>query len=253
LALAFAGLRLASLLAAPVAGPGVSPEPPPSASNQSFLRHVRVARATEAARAALTRHDPRLPRGAVVRYASMIRLADFGFSGSNAVRVWYGDSTLTWTGLGGEPGLMKRDGPVVYFDTDASDLAVVGEPAALDDYRAARVASTADQWARADSLLTAAFAAQTTFSRSFGGELARVQVRALLALDRYDGADSLNQLGLRWSGESPDYYCAVARMAAHRGDVRTARAAVIRALQLDPTDSQALVVAKALRVTMIGP
>lgn len=251
LALAFVVLRLVSLLAAPVAGPGVSPEPPPSASNQSFLRHVRVTRATEAARTALARHDPRLPRGAVVRYASMIRLADFGFSESNAVRVWYGDSTLTWTGLGGEPGLMKRDGPIVYFDTDARDLAVVAEPAALDDYRAGRRACTANQWGRADSLLSAAFAAQPTFSRTFGGELARVHVLALLALEQYERADSLNQLELQWSGENPAYYCAVARMAAHAGDMRTAGAAITRALQLDPKDAQTLEVAKALRYHMI--
>jgi hypothetical protein len=148
---------------------------------------------------------------------------------------------------------MKRDGPILYFDTDPRDLAVVADPAALDDYRAGRAAYNEHRWARSDSLLAAAQAKQSRFSRTFGGELARVRVQALLALGNDERADSLNQLQLQWNGENPAYYCAVARMAANRGDLRTAGVALTRALQLDPRDPQALAMAKELRYHMIVP
>ena len=130
-------LRLAALLLARPAPAVVTSEPPPATSSFSLARITRLQRTVESTRIALLGHTPRLKHHAVVRYWNLPLLSEVGFAGPSALRLWYGDSTLTWTGFGGEEGWSAPRDVLVEYDVGRPWPATVIESRAVALYLSA--------------------------------------------------------------------------------------------------------------------
>ena len=155
-----AGLRLVALLLAQPAPAVVTDVPAAGPSSFSFARITRLQRIVESTRRTLKAEVPRLPRHGVVRYGELVLLAEVGFNGANALRVWYGDTTLVWRGFGGRAGLHERTDVYVEFERERPWPAMRIEPEAFRLYREAYGAGLAGRFDDADSLLVAARRAQ---------------------------------------------------------------------------------------------
>ncbi|TMK79123.1 MAG: hypothetical protein E6G45_04420 [Actinobacteria bacterium] len=245
LAVAFAALRLLALLLAPAAPPDVSTAAPATASHMSYVRLVRLQRTLDSTRRALVTTHPELPPGTSVRYWNLPRLAEVGFQGSAALRVWYRDSTLRWERFGG-PGGLKRGGDVVveYRDFAASPATVI-EPAAIALLAQAARAYGERRFAAADSLLARGL--ESTASRgTLYGTLLINRARANIELGRLLVADSLNRRSRQYWPTNADSWAVEARIFAMRGDRRAAVAALRRCFAIEPRHAEAHELARSL-------
>jgi len=181
-------------------------------------------------------HVPRLPRGGIVRYWNIPRMAEIGFANGCALRVWYGDSTLVWTAFGGEEGCSAPRSALVEFDSERPWPATVIEPRAIECYAAASQSMARGDAAAAESLATESQRTQSSEAPAFTGLLALIRAQAALQRGEVDRADSLAGVCLRLVGPSPSYWATVAYVAAHRGDLARAGAAARECLELDPGD-----------------
>jgi hypothetical protein len=224
----------------------VTGEPPPTASSYSLARITRLQRTVGSARAALLGRAPRLRHGAIVRYWNLPLLSEVGFAGARALHVWYGDTTLVWTGFGGTNGWDAPRDVLVEFDVERPWPATVIEPRAAALFQAAWSRLVAGNQREADSLLSEAQRAQPGRDLAFFGSmyLARAQI-ALLSGD-LSRADSLLPSGLRLSGPSSQYWLLVASLAQQRGDRAGTVEALGRCLAIDPQNPDALRLARLL-------
>jgi hypothetical protein len=239
-------LRLAALLLARPAPADVTSEPLPTASSFSLARITRLQRTVESTRTALLGRYPHLGPGAIVRYWNMPRLAEVGFAGSRAPRVWYDDSTLVWTHFGGEGGLTAPRAALVEYDSGRPWPATVIEPQAVTLYVSACNHVFAGSWQAADSLLGKARAVQPGEDLIFFGLVALVQAQVAWKTEKYARADSLLQASNRLSGPTGAYWVLTAMLAQHRGDHAGAVDAVRECLALDPKDPEGLQLARDL-------
>jgi hypothetical protein len=239
-------LKLVALGGAAPAPAMVSNSPPATASHMSFVRLARLQRTLDGARAALTLRHPTMPRGAVVKFWALPLLAEVGFQGPRAVRVWYGDSTITWEKFGGNEGMKRRVDVLLEFEYDHPVAAIVVEPAALELFRRGISAFEANDLRASDSLFTASAAAQPPGSDQFHGSVARNLSRVAFNLGEYQRADSLNRRDFELAGPTPAYYAMVARMAMLRNERLVAINAVRRCLMMDPNDRDGLRIARML-------
>jgi hypothetical protein len=252
LAVGFAAVRGAGLLLAPPAPALVGTEPPPATSQISFTRLARLQRVVAATEEALLARYPTLPSGADVRYWALPRMTELGFLGATAPRVWYGDSTLTWQGFGGDRGFARRppDALVQYSpDHPVPELAVVIEPAAFRLYAGARQAFVSGRSRLADSLFTLAFRAQPRPAPLYAANVARDHARLAFNAGDFAAADSLNELDLRNGGESPYHAALAAHLAYTRGDQAAAVRWLRACLSLDPDHAEGRQLAATMGLT----
>ncbi len=254
LAVGLAASRGLGLLLAEPAPTVVATEPPSSASQISFTRLARLQRTVRATERALLGRHAELPPGADVRYWAMPRMTELAFLGQAAPRVWYGDSTLTWLGFGGDQGFRRRPpDAIVQFSPDRrdSELAVVIEPEAFRFYAGARIAFNNEQDRLADSLFTRAARAQPRLAPEYLACVARDQARLAYNQGELARADSLNQLDLRYGGETPYHAALAAHIAYQRGDRGAARRWLRVCLSLDPNHPEGRQLAQAMGLTPI--
>jgi hypothetical protein len=243
LAGAFVALRLAALLAAPVVPTFVAKQPPRTVSDFSLPRLVRLQRIVDAAgRALRARHDS-LPAHGVVRYWQVPRIAEVAFHGSDAVRVWYADSTLQWASFGGLAGIREPRVAVVEFDPPRSPLASAIDLDAVQLFTQAVEASLAQRFGEADSLYLVAGRKQTPLSGPFHASVARNRALIALAMGELGRADSLNRVDLELAGESASTWTMEAALALARGNADEGRRALAYALRFDPDYEPAKVLA----------
>ncbi|HYM80342.1 MAG TPA: hypothetical protein VEY91_02900 [Candidatus Limnocylindria bacterium] len=250
LAGAWVVLRLVTLGLTTPAPVTVSGTPPATPSHISFVRLVRLQHAVDGTREALTQRFPSLPRGADVRFWGMPQLCEVGFQGARAVRVWYGDSTITWNKFGGMEGMERTIDALVEFETKGARVAMVVEPRALELLRQGMRSFMAQDLASADSLFDLAGRTQPAGSNQFFGTVAIN--RSAVAYNRGDfaRADSLNRLGAELGNPSPAHHMMVARLAMQAGDRTKAVAAVRSALMLNPNDVEGRRLAQMLGMSV---
>lgn len=253
LAGAVIALKLATLGLAMPAPAMVASDAPPTASHMSFVRLARLQIVVEAGRLALTQRYPTLPRGADVRFWSLPRMAEVGFQGPRAARVWYRDSTLNWGKFGGVEGMKRNIDAMVEFEYDHPVAAMVVEPRALDLFRQGMAAFLARNMDRADSLFVASLAAQPQGSDQFYGSVARNRARVAFNKEAYARADSLNEMDFKLAGPTPGYYSMVARLALVKNDRVRAITAIRLCLMYDPNDRDGLTLARIAGLSQGGP
>jgi hypothetical protein len=246
LAFALVALRLATLLLAHPGPATVSNQPPVGASGYSFARLVRLQRTVESTRTALLESSPRLRRHAVVRFWNLPQLAEVGFAGPRALRLWYGDSTLAWTGFGGRDGGAGRRDVLIEYDNGRPWPATIIRPQAMAFYLASGDSLRAGSGQAADSLLVRARRIQPGESLAFFGLIDLVRAQVALNGGADSRADSLLQSGLRFSGPSSRYWLLTSVLEQRRGDRSGAARALRECLALDPEDADALRLARAL-------
>ena len=233
---AVVAVRLVALLAARPVPPGVEGPLPRANSRHAFVRVARLQRVVDSARRTLLARHPSLPRGAAVRYWALPEMTAWGFDGAKAVRVWYGDSTLTWDWLAYPAA--PHD-VVLAFDPDSANPAVEIAPASLAAFAAARAEMAAGAPRPADSLYAEAAAAQPAGADAYRCALATEAARAAHALGDDERAQSLNDVAWRLGGETPAFLDMAATLALAHGRPDVAAAAARRCLELSPADSEA--------------
>ena len=243
-------LRLAALLLARPAPAVVTNEPPPTASSFSLERITRLQRVLESTRTAMLGSTPRLRHHAIVRFWNLPRFAEVGFSGPRALRVWYGDSTLVWTGFGGEGGWAAPRDMLVEYDAGRPWPATIIEPRAAACYIAAGASAFTGHWQSADSLLLESLRSQPGRDLAFFGLVAIFRAQVACGHGEYARADSLTRVSYELAGPGPAYWAMVARLAIQRGDRASAAEAVRQCLASDANDKEGLRLAQYLG---IGP
>jgi hypothetical protein len=242
------GLRLAALLVAPVVTPLVTRTPPPNGSHVSFPQLVRLQTIVSATREVLAADVPKLAPHDRVCYWEMPRLAEFAYQGSKALQVWYGDSTLSWTPFGGQKGLTTPLAAGVEFRFADTPFAASIPRRAIVLYQQAAALSIAGHEDRADSVLRESMAVVGHDRGPFIGTLYENMALNAYRRQRYEQADTLNELALRVGAETGSYWLMRAARAIQRGDNAMARAAIRRSLQLDAGNEAARQVARQLGV-----
>jgi hypothetical protein len=251
LAGALVGLRLVALLLAAPAPGTVTSLPPATVSSLSFERIVRLQRIVESARRVLRARHPALPRGGVVRFWNLGQLAEVGFNGSSALRVWYGDSTLVWHAYSGYGAADTRADAAVEFELASAWPARVIEPRAFALFVDATARANARDCRAADSVFALAGRAQPGDSLYFHGLVAINRADACWNCQRYVEAESLTQVGGRFAGVSANYYVLAAEIALLHHNPALAAEAVRRCLALDPREPNALAMARMLGLASV--
>jgi hypothetical protein len=253
LAGALVALRLAALLLAPPAPAVATDEPPPALSSFSFARITRLQRMVESTRSTMLERTPQLRRRAVVRFWNLPRFAEVGFAGPRALHVWYGDSTLAWTGFGGKNGWAAPRDVLVEYDRDRAWPATIIEPRAAKLYLVAWDSMLAGSWRSADSILVRSRRAQPGKDLVFFGLLDLLQAQIALKTGNDDRADSILQASYRLAESNSSYWLLTGYIALQRGDRPRAALAVRHYLALEPNDPDGLRLARMLDLTPQGP
>ena len=246
LALAFTAVRLVALLLAASPDPLVNHDAPKTATDMSFIRMARLQRIVGDTRRALVGRHPTLERGADIRYWWAPMMAEVGFLGPVAARVWYADSTVTWRGYGGRTGGPGVDA-LIEYDLHRQWKVVVIEPEALRLLAEGQIALQGGRLGQVDSLIEAGVVAQKSNAPEY--EAAGVLNRAAAALFRHEVAlaDSLCEDYVALVGPHPAYYGMKAACSMDAGRFGDAAREAYMCLALDPKNEIALQVMTALR------
>jgi hypothetical protein len=234
LAVAFAGVRLVTLLAAAAAATLVGVPAPPSTSDLSFIRIARLQRIVRSTRQLLREEYPRLPAGTEIRYQNIPRMAIVGFHEASAVRYWYGDTTLRWVPFGSREGYRRPRGVVLSYMPAHEPLVEVEPEEARVAYAAALDAMDAQRLETADSLLRVATNVVSPPPYSLYGWLLHNQAVIAFQRGRVGRADSLNRVSWTYTSDHPNYYALGAWVAVVRRDTATALRLARVCLEIDP-------------------
>ena len=250
-------LLLAALVALRLTAFALSPGPPAIIVDKApmqgafmdFERLVRLQRLMRATRVMLKTHFPTLPPGAQVGQHYLPRLAEYAYGGSQALQVWYRDSTMRWV----------RYADFVHAPT--TPLAVIAEfqphhrpqmapvnPEAMRSFLVALQTMNKHEFeaglrslARAESLQT------DTTARVFLGEVFGERACCLVFSGHPDEAERWAMRGLeKWP---ENIYALFARgcLAYQRGDLEVAVAKLDSAVFYSPEFSAARQVGKLAR------
>jgi hypothetical protein len=181
-----------------------------------------------------------------VRFWNLGQLAEVGFNGSSALRVWYGDSTLVWHAYSGFGAPGARADAAVEFELASAWPALVIEPAAFDLFVDATARANAGDCHAADSVFARAGRAQPGDSLYFHGLVAINRADACWNCRRYAEAESLTLVGGRYAGVSSNYYVLVAEIALLHHNTALAADAVRRCLLINPREPNAVAMARML-------
>src|SRR5204863_6023734 len=168
------------------------------------------------------------------------------FQESAALRVWYRDSTLTWSRFGGIGGLGKRLDGMLEYRHKAPDPATAIEPDAFRSSTQGGIAMLAGRLEEADTLFARSALATRTRGPLYG---ILALNRAWIALSRYDlvAAESLRRDAQIFGTNDAGYWSLAARLALLRGDRAGAAAALQRCLAPDPSDAPGLETERVLQ------
>lgn len=244
LALGFATLRLFALLIAPLAPAKVQKQPPATRSHFSLPSLSRLQRIVDSTRVTLLARYPTLPSASVARYWAIPNISEVAFHGSDALRVWYRDSTAVWERFAGLTGIRKPPAVLVEYDCMRPPLVAVVDHDALALFIRAAQLQLAGRLDIADTLYLAASRAEPRKACPFQAALARNRAMIAISYGNLPLADSLNRVDLDLAGESPATWTVTAAIAFALGDTAAGRRALTHALRWDPNHQGAVELAR---------
>ena len=154
-----AGARIVLLLLAPAVPSRITLEPPGDGSGFDVVTISRLQRFARETRQALRPAEAALPSGSAVAWLHRPLMSERAFAHSQALQVWYRDSTLTWAEGGNLEDETRLVSVGLEYDAEASPQIVrVAQPAleqltaAVQAMRHDQVAAALADLARADSL-----------------------------------------------------------------------------------------------------
>jgi len=211
------------------------------------IAHASTPKIPATAHRHLLAGHPTLAHGTSVRYWSLPRETQIAFAGAKAVRSWYADTTLMWDFWERfTPGIDRARDPILGFNVDVKDPAVLMNPDAVRLYQRGIDTWTGGDLESAQSAFAQAIATQQPEVHNFTNETVRLMARIAFTLGRFGQADSLNQVDFRMSGPTATYYGMAAMLAITAGDSARAESAARQGLALRPNDDEAISVLKAL-------
>jgi hypothetical protein len=191
---AFVGLQMVALLAAWPAPNRIIKNTPVTTSRIGFVRLVRLQRVVDGARRALFAAHPTLRKGADVGYWSRVAMTEVGFEREKAIRVWYGDSTITWRWIwSGKQANLNAD-VALTFEAAGTTPTVILTPATMDLVRKAADAFVNRRFPEADSELILVDRTQDPHSVELAAWVLLRRSHIAYNTGKYARADSLNEL-----------------------------------------------------------
>lgn len=129
---ALVAIRFMLLALAPPAIRIIASDPPDRGAFMDFERLSRLERLMSEMRAALHARYPTLPAGATLVQHNLPRASEYALGGSNALQVWYRDTTLRWSTFADfQAGRGEEPLAVVVFEPRAPGTISFAEPAAV--------------------------------------------------------------------------------------------------------------------------
>ena len=233
LAAAFAVILTASLIAAPPARTEISKHQPATTSRMGFIQLVRLEHTVDGARRLLQKNYPELRQGADVGYWSRIGMTEVGFEREKAIRVWYGDSTITWGWLWSGGLKEPRQDAAITFEVVGDSSSILIRPETMQMIWRSVKAFEANQMPLADSLLAEIYRKQDPFSSEIGAWVTLRRSHVAYNLRNFQRADSLNQILGTLTGEGANYCAMKAALELQRGDMVRAQLWLRRCLAQD--------------------
>ncbi len=225
---------LALMLALKLGAFALSPAPPHeisamAESRGAFTDFVTVARLQmlmKQTRGALEGRFRALPRGAMIGQYNMPRAAQYAYGGSQALQVWYGDSTLRWVRF--EEFMARPDLPVAvvveYHDDWPRQVALVEGEAMRGMFRAYDILQGGDQRSALREIERADSLQRDRDARTFLGILAGLRAWCLEGLGETDAAEREAKRGLSLRPDNPEASMVLALRMADHGEFAQAEA-----------------------------
>jgi tetratricopeptide (TPR) repeat protein len=253
---------LGTLVALRLALLGLSPGPPAIVTDvapdhgafMDFDRLVRLQRLMLATRTALRQRFPALPRGGAIAHHHVPNSTLYAFGGSNALQVWYGDTTLVWEPLDAAVVPVVRPAlATAEFEPSGPRQVVLVDPEALDHLSSSLRRITAEDWQGALADLTLADSAQAdTTARVFRAQVAGKRALILLQLGSEAEAERNARHAQALWRDGIDARLVEAVLEARRGRYDEADAELDTLLLYYPGDTNGLALRDQIRAARRG-
>lgn len=242
------GLRLALYSLSPRPPARVTNLPPENGAFVDFEKLVRLQRLVLETRRVLQERHPTLPRGARVGLLRPPLMSEYAYGGSQALQVWYRDSTLRWLRLGeiSDHPEMELDA-IVLYESDRTPQMMLVEPPAMRHYLRAGEEMQREDLTSALADLAAADSLQVDrTARMFTSNVAGRRALCWLSMGRPIEAerDARHALGL-WR-ECGDARYVLTTVLAFSGRWDAARAELDTLIRLYPNARSALILRDSL-------
>jgi hypothetical protein len=220
---------------------------PYTTSRIGFVRLVRLQRVVDGARRALFTAYPTLKKGADVAYWSRVAMTEVGFEREKAIRVWYGDSTITWRWLW--EGVHPQLDPDVAmtFEAGGTRPTVVLSAQTMDLVRKATDAFIHKRFPEADSLLVLIEPSQDPTSIELTAWVLLRRSHVAYNTGQYERADSLNELLGKITSEGANYCGMRAALMLQRHNTQECQFWLDQCLAKDPNNEVGKIVLSSLQ------
>jgi hypothetical protein len=220
---------------------------PYTTSRIGFVRLVRLQRVVDGARRALFTAYPTLKKGADVAYWSRVAMTEVGFEREKAIRVWYGDSTITWRWLW--EGVHPQLDPDVAmtFEAGGTRPTVVLSAQTMDLVRKATDAFIHKRFPEADSLLVLIEPSQDPTSIELTAWVLLRRSHVAYNTGQYERADSLNELLGKITSEGANYCGMRAALMLQRHNTQECQFWLDQCLAKDPNNEVGKIVLASLQ------
>jgi hypothetical protein len=220
---------------------------PNTTSRIGFVRLVRLQRVVDGARRALFADYPTLKKGADVAYWSRVAMTEVGFEREKAIRVWYGDSTITWRWLweGAQPQL--HPDVAMTFEAAGTRPTVVLSAQTMDLVRKATDAFIHKRFPEADSLLQLVEPSQNPSSVELTAWVLLRRSHVAYNTAQYARADSLNEVLGKITSEGANYCGMRAALMLQRRNTEECRFWLAQCFNQDPNNEVGKIVLTSLR------
>lgn len=243
----FVAVQTVALLVALPAPNRIIKNTPPTTSVIGFVKLVRLQRVVDGARRALFASYPTLKKGADVGYWSRVAMTEVGFEREKAIRVWYGDSTITWRWLwsGAKPALYPD--VALTFEAAGTRPTVILLPHTMDLVRSATDAFLNKRFAEADSLLLLVESAQNPSSVELTAWVLLRRSHVAYNTGHYVRADSLNELLGEITSDGANYCGMKAALLLQQHNTEECRFWLQQCLAKDPNNEVGKIVLASLQ------
>jgi hypothetical protein len=240
-------VQAAALLVSLPAPNRIIKDTPATTSRMGFVKLVRLQRVVDGARRVLFAAHPTLRKGADVAYWSRVAMTEVGFEREKAIRVWYGDSTITWRWLWSGSVPQLQSDVAMTFEAAGTRPSVILTDKTMDLVRRATDAFTHHRFSEADSLLILVQDTQVPGSVELTGWVLLRRSHVAYNTGQYVRADSLNELLGQITNDNANYCGMRAALMLQRHDIAECRYWLEQCLGKDPHNEIGKIVSASLQ------
>ena len=231
-------LRVSLFALSPGPPPSVTMLPPDTGAFVDFSQLVRLQHLLVTTRERLKGRFPRLPHGAAIVRHHVPPATSYAFGGSQAIQVWYRDSTLRWVPFDTfQHDVSLPVTTVVDWQPFGTTQIALVNPDAMRALIRASDDVARGAWGPAMIGLDQADSLQEDRAAGvFLGTVASKRSLGFVSLGRFEEAERVVRTGLREWPDNPDLRCALASVHLAAGRFGAAQADLDTLLALFPDD-----------------